>query len=177
MAARVSHNFPPWFFFDFDINVLHCFTIFFPHCETRKFGPQKPKDLQRRGLIKSKEFSGHHDFGPEDVQVGSQWMDRPKWQAVSPPKRIKGPRLRVKNHRKWWINDKRMKNQWYYINDQWWWMVIKSYKTSDWGVHVWSCLQWNVKARNSFIHCWPVGGCIPFWAAVILGWQLQYGSM
>lgn len=26
-------------------------------------------DLQRRGLIKSKEFSGHHDFGPEDVQV------------------------------------------------------------------------------------------------------------
>ena len=31
----------------------------------------RAKDDKRRGLIKSKEFPGHHDFGPEDVQAQS----------------------------------------------------------------------------------------------------------
>ena len=51
---------------------------YFPSLFNKENEPQKPKDLQRRGLIKSKEFSGQHDFGPEDVQAGSQWLDCPK---------------------------------------------------------------------------------------------------
>ena len=52
---------------------------FFPYFHQQRTGTTpETKDLQRRGLIKSKEFSGHHDFGPEDVQAGPA-MASPCW--------------------------------------------------------------------------------------------------